>query len=52
MKGHPEVFVLGDMMNLNGYPGVAQVAIQGARHAAKAIRTGHRGPFSYKDKGC
>jgi NADH dehydrogenase len=51
LPGHPEVFVLGDMMSLKGYPGVAQVAIQGARHAAKSIRTGRRTPFGYKDKG-
>jgi len=51
LPGHPEVFVLGDMMSLKGYPGVAQVAIQGARHAARSIRTGRRTPFVYKDKG-
>jgi NADH dehydrogenase len=51
LPGHPEVFVVGDMMSLNGYPGVAQVAIQGARNAARAIRTGTRKPFVYKDKG-
>ncbi len=51
LPGHPEVFVVGDMMSLKGYPGLAQVAIQGARHAAKSIRTGRRTPFTYKDKG-
>ncbi|MCA1720578.1 MAG: NAD(P)/FAD-dependent oxidoreductase [Actinobacteria bacterium] len=54
LPGHPEVFVLGDM--LAGYPGVAQVAIQGGRYAAKTIRARLKGrtapaPFSYKDKG-
>ena len=38
LPGHPEVFVLGDMVALNGLPGVAQVAIQGGRHAAGQIK--------------
>jgi NADH:ubiquinone reductase (H+-translocating) len=37
LPGHPEVFVVGDMMALDGLPGVAQVAIQGGRHAAGQI---------------
>ena len=37
LPGHPEVFVIGDMMALDRQPGVAQVAIQGARYAAKKI---------------
>jgi len=54
LPGHPEVFVVGDM--LAGQPGVAQVAIQGARYAAKRLRADlkHRPPgkpFAYKDKG-
>ncbi|MDX6220244.1 MAG: hypothetical protein QOJ48_1925 [Frankiales bacterium] len=51
LPGHPEVFVVGDMANLNHYPGVAQVAIQGARHAARIIEGEERTPFVYKDKG-
>ena len=51
LPGHPEVFVIGDMASLNDYPGVAQVAIQGARHAAKVIKGKPRTPFVYKDKG-
>ncbi|MGB8651645.1 MAG: NAD(P)/FAD-dependent oxidoreductase [Mycobacteriales bacterium] len=51
LPGHPEVHVVGDMMSLKGYPGVAQVAIQGARHAAKAVKGGPSRPFVYKDKG-
>lgn len=56
LPGHPEVFVLGDMASLNGYPGVAQVAIQGARYAARTIRARLDGdpvpgPFTYRDKG-
>jgi NADH dehydrogenase len=39
------------MASLNGYPGVAQVAIQGARHAAKTIKGRPPQPFVYKDKG-
>ncbi len=37
LPGHPEVFVVGDMISLKDYPGVAQLAIQGARHAARQI---------------
>ena len=37
LPGHPEVHVVGDMMALDKLPGVAQVAIQGGRYAAKAI---------------
>ena len=35
LPGHPEVFVVGDMMALDNLPGVAQVAIQGGRYAAR-----------------
>jgi NADH:ubiquinone reductase (H+-translocating) len=56
LPGHPEVFVVGDMISLNNLPGVAQVAIQGAKYAAKEIdnRLAGRpsqGPFRYFDKG-
>jgi NADH dehydrogenase len=56
LPGHPEVFVIGDAMNLDGLPGVAQVAIQSGRHAAKSIAYRIRGdsterPFTYSDKG-
>jgi NADH dehydrogenase len=56
LPGHPEVFVVGDMASVNGYPGVAQVAIQGARYAADQLKrrlAGRepRGPFEYHDKG-
>ena len=37
LPGHPEVFVVGDMVALDNLPGVAQVAIQGARYAAREI---------------
>ncbi|MFC3987588.1 NAD(P)/FAD-dependent oxidoreductase [Actinoplanes siamensis] len=61
VPGHPEIFVLGDMMNLAGedgrpLPGVAQVAIQSGRHAADQIKRRLGGketgqPFRYFDKG-
>jgi len=56
LPGHPEVFVVGDMIALDGLPGVAQVAIQGGRHVAGQIRNRLAGrpdgaPFRYKDKG-
>jgi NADH dehydrogenase len=56
LPGHPEVFVVGDMMSLDNLPGVAQVAIQSAQHAAGQINRRLRGkptgePFRYHDKG-
>ena len=37
LPGHPEVFVVGDMCSLNNLPGVAQVAIQGAKYVGQEI---------------
>ena len=56
LPGHPEVFVVGDMIALDNLPGVAQVAIQGAKYAAKEIDGRIKGrpsqpPFKYFDKG-
>ncbi len=56
VPGHPEVFVVGDMMSLDTLPGVAQVAIQGSRFAARQIarRLDGKEPeprFEYFDKG-
>ena len=56
LPGHPEVFVVGDMISLDNLPGVAQVAIQGAKYAAKEIDGRIQGkapqePFHYFDKG-
>jgi NADH dehydrogenase len=56
LPGHPEVFVVGDMIALDNLPGVAQVAIQGAKYAAKEIDGRLKGkapqePFKYFDKG-
>src|SRR5690242_6048138 len=57
LPGHPEVFALGDMVPVEGVtlPGLAPVAMQEGRHAARAIRDRLRnhepGPFHYRDKG-
>ena len=59
VKGHPYVFVVGDLMAVPGVPGMAQGAIQGATYATKVIKrslTGHDDPanrtaFKYFDKG-
>jgi NADH dehydrogenase len=56
LPGYPEVFVVGDMIALDNLPGVAQVAIQGAKYAAKEIKGRLDGkpsqkPFKYFDKG-
>ena len=56
LPGYPEVFVVGDMIDLDHLPGVAQVAIQGAKYAARTIDGRLKGrppqkPFKYFDKG-
>ncbi len=62
LPGHPEVFALGDMVRVRGEDGellpllgVAPVAMQEGRHAARVIRSRLRGregrPFRYRDKG-
>jgi NADH dehydrogenase len=55
LPGHPEVFVVGDMMALDDLPGVAEVAMQGGLHAANSIVRRIRGrpvlPFKYRDLG-
>ena len=55
LPGHPEVFVVGDMMALDKLPGVAEVAMQGGLHAANSIARRLRGepvqPFRYRDLG-
>jgi len=59
VPGHPEISAIGDTTVLAGpadrpLPGLATVAIQQARHVARAIRGGARGastPFRYLDKG-
>ena len=58
VPGHPNVFVVGDMTLIDGVPGQAQGAIQGARYAARLIKAELKGadpatrePFQYFDKG-
>jgi NADH dehydrogenase len=62
LPGHPEVFALGDMVRVrerNGesvvLPGVAPVAMQQGRYAAKVVRarlhSRTTSPFRYRDKG-
>ena len=56
LPGHPEVFVVGDMIALKNLPGVAQVAMQGGKHVAGQIQKRLAGdpsgqPFHYFDKG-
>ncbi len=46
LPGHPEVFVVGDMAYVEGVPGVAQGAIQGARYAARLIADRLQPPVS------
>jgi NADH dehydrogenase len=36
LPGHPELFVVGNIMALNGLPGVAEVAIQSSYPAVSA----------------
>jgi NADH dehydrogenase len=62
LPGHPEVFALGDMVNVRSadgtiapLPGLAPVAMQEGRYVARVIRGRLRdrppGPFHYRDKG-
>jgi len=62
LPGHPEVLALGDMVRVAGpdgeavtYPGVAPVAMQQGRYAARVVGDRLRGrrtpPFHYHDKG-
>ena len=58
LPGHPDVLAIGDMVHVRDedpFPGVAPVAMQMGRYAAKLIRNRLREretqPFQYKDKG-
>jgi NADH:ubiquinone reductase (H+-translocating) len=55
LPGHPEVFAIGDMMSLDGLPGVAEVAMQQGLHASSTIKRRLRGRegkgFRYRDLG-
>lgn len=59
VKGHPYVFVVGDLMAVPDVPGMAQGAIQGAAYATDIVKRSlagqddpaNREPFKYWDKG-
>jgi NADH dehydrogenase len=62
LPGHPEVLAVGDMVRVREadgaartFPGVAPVAMQQGRYAARAVRARLEnrsiGPFRYRDKG-
>jgi NADH dehydrogenase len=58
VPGHPEVLAIGDMVRVRGhdpFPGVAPVAMQMGRYAARSVRERLGGqtprPFHYKNKG-
>ncbi len=61
VAGHPNVFVIGDLMSLKGpdgkpLPGVSPVALQQGEYVARVIDARARGkadpgPFKYFDKG-
>jgi NADH dehydrogenase len=62
LPGHPELFAIGDMVRVAGEDGepqellgVAPVAMQEGRYAAKVVKARLRGreyePFRYRDKG-
>jgi NADH dehydrogenase len=59
VKGHPNVFVIGDLMSVPDVPGMAQGAIQGAHYATNVIKhvvkgnddPANRKPFHYFNKG-
>jgi NADH dehydrogenase len=62
LRGHPEVFAIGDMIRVRNpageaftLPGVAPVAMQQGRYAAGVVRARLRGrehdAFRYRDKG-
>jgi NADH dehydrogenase len=56
IPGHPEIFVIGDMMSLGKLPGVAEVAMQTGLYAARHIKLNAEGrssakAFRYRDLG-
>ncbi|MGH2984461.1 MAG: NAD(P)/FAD-dependent oxidoreductase [Solirubrobacterales bacterium] len=56
LPGHPEVFVIGDLMRFDHLPGLAQVAMQSGQHASRTIARRLEGdtaqrPFRYRDFG-
>jgi NADH dehydrogenase len=55
VAGHPEVFVIGDLVGRDQLPGVAENAMQGGLHAAACVRRDLAGktrrPYRYRDLG-
>jgi NADH dehydrogenase len=55
LPAHRDVFVVGDLMALDGLPGLAEVAMQSGSHAARTIIRRLRGrepkPLRYRDLG-
>ncbi|OQS14784.1 FAD-dependent oxidoreductase [Nocardia donostiensis] len=53
VAGYADIYAIGDMTSLNGYPGQSPVAMQEGRHAADIIsrKTQPGTPFIYWDKG-
>lgn len=55
VAGHPEVFVIGDLVGRDHLPGVAENAMQGGLHAAACVRRDlagkARNPYRYRDLG-
>jgi NADH dehydrogenase len=48
LPGHPEIFAVGDMINLNDLPGMAEPALQEGHYVAKVIRARLAGRYAPK----
>jgi len=55
VPGHPEVFVIGDLVGRDHLPGVAENAMQGGLHVAACVRRDRKGQsrksYRYRDLG-
>ena len=55
VAGHPEIFVVGDLVGRDHLPGVAENAMQGGMHVAACVRDDLKGvarrPYRYRDVG-
>jgi NADH:quinone reductase (non-electrogenic) len=55
VPGHPEVFVIGDLVGRDHLPGVAENAMQGGLYVAACLRRDQNGqprkPYRYRDLG-
>ncbi|WP_099332812.1 NAD(P)/FAD-dependent oxidoreductase [Actinomyces minihominis] len=57
VEGYRDIFVIGDMMSIEGVPGVAQGAIQAARFTTDVVKarlagiSPRRTTFGYRDRG-